>query len=292
MDILTGMNQAIDYLEDHLTEEIETKELAQLAHCSEYHFKRMFSSLTGIPLSEYIRRRRLSLAVYDLKETDLKIIDVAVKYGYRSADAFTRAFYAMHQVLPSHVQRGEASVVTYSRLTLHLKIEGGISMKYRLVEKDSFNIVGLKKRVAIQFEGVNEEIEKLAQRITPEVADELIELSNVDPKGIINASTHFSEGRMEEQGELDHYIGVATTLDTHHSFDELNVNAGTWAVFESTGPQPETLQNTWGRIYSEWFPTSGYEAVEGPEILWSDQQETDQTEYKTEIWIPVKKVID
>lgn len=114
-------------------------------------------------------------------------------------------------------------------------------------------------------------------------------LSNVEPKGIISASTNFSEERMKENGELDHYIGVATTSSETTGFDELEIDAGTWAIFESVGPFPETLQNVWGRIYSEWFPASGYETVKGPEILWNESKDTDNPKYRSENWIPIKK---
>ena len=162
-------------------------------------------------------------------------------------------------------------------------------MKYRIVEKEPFRLIGFKKRVPIIFEGVNPEIAKMTELITPEVIKQLKAISNVEPIGIISASTNFSEGRMEEKGELDHYIGVATSSAEIADFDVLEIDASDWAVFESIGPFPETLQNVWGRIYSEWFPSSGYEAAEGPEILWNEHPDTENPKYRSEIWIPVKK---
>ncbi|NLE25494.1 MAG: AraC family transcriptional regulator, partial [Clostridiaceae bacterium] len=154
---------------------------------------------------------------------------------------------------------------------------------------ESFKLVGFKKRVPVIFEGVNPEIAKMTELLTPEVIIQLKAMSNIEPTGIISASTNFSEGRMEEKGELDHYIGVSTSSDETAGFDVLQIDACTWAVFESIGPFPETLQNVWGRIYSEWFPSSGYEAVEGPEILWNEGPDTESPNYRSEIWIPVKK---
>ena len=162
-------------------------------------------------------------------------------------------------------------------------------MNYRIVEKASFKLVGFKKRVAIVFEGVNPEIAKMTELLTPKVINELKALSNIEPTGIISASANFSEGRMEEKGELDHYIGVTTSSDETGKFDVLEIEASTWAVFESVGPFPETLQNVWGRIYSEWFPSSGYEVAPGPEILWNESPDTENPKYRSEIWIPVKK---
>lgn len=289
MDSLVYMNQALAYIEEHLLEDIDYREVSKLARCSEYHFKRMFSFLAGISLSEYIRRRRLTLAAIDLKDSDLRILDIAVKYGYRSADAFSRAFYTVQGVLPSEARKEETQLKTYSKMSFQLTIKGGCEMNYRIVEKEAFKLIGFKKRVPIIFEGVNPEIEEMMKWLTPEIVQQLKERSNIEPRGIISASTHFSEGRMEEKGQLDHYVGVATTSENTGVFDVLGVDAGTWAVFESVGPFPETLQNIWGRIYSEWFPSSGYESIEGPEILWNEHQDTESPTYRSEIWIPVKK---
>ncbi|MDD3705193.1 MAG: AraC family transcriptional regulator [Clostridiaceae bacterium] len=290
MDSLSSMNKALANIEEHLTEDIDYSELSRIACCSEYHFKRMFSFLSGISLSEYIRRRRLTLAALDLKDTNLRIIDAAVKYGYSSADSFSRAFHSMHGILPSEARSENTQLKAYPRMTFQLSIKGGCEMNYRIVEKESFKLVGFKKRVPVIFEGVNPGIAKMTELLTPEVIKQLKAISNVEPTGIISASTNFSEGRMEEKGELDHYIGVATSIDETAKFDVLKVEAGTWAVFESIGPFPEALQNVWGRIYSEWFPSSGYEAVKGPEILWNESPDTGNPKYRSEIWIPVKKL--
>lgn len=163
-------------------------------------------------------------------------------------------------------------------------------MNYRIVEKEAFRIVGLKKRVPIVFNGVNPEISAMWQSLTPELITKLKELSNVEPMGMISASTNFSEGRMEEKGGLDHYIGVATNKVCPDDFMQLEVPALTWAVFESVGPFPDTLQNIWGRIYSEWFPPSNYESAEGPEILWNESKDVTSPTFKSEIWIPVRKM--
>ena len=289
MDSLKSMNNALAYIEEHLTEEIDYSKISKIAYCSEYHFKRMFSFLSGISLSEYIRRRRLTLAALDLKDKDLRIIDVAVKYGYNSADSFSRAFHSLHGILPSEARSENTQLKAYPRMTFILSIQGGCEMNYRIVEKEAFKLVGFKKRVPVIFKGVNPEIAKMTELLTTDVIKQLKAISNVEPTGIISASTNFSEGRMEERGELDHYIGVATSSDETAEFDVLKIDASTWVVFESIGPFPETLQNVWGRIYSEWFPSSGYEAVEGPEILWSESPDTGNPKYRSEIWIPVKK---
>lgn len=289
MDTLTSMNKALEYIEENLTDELDYSQISKIAFCSEYHFKRMFSFLAGISLSEYIRRRRLTLAAIELKNKNLRIIDIAVKYGYISADSFSRAFQNLHGILPSEARKEDAQIKAYPKMTFQLSIKGGNEMNYKIVEKQSFKIVGFKKRVSMVFKGINPEIADMASLLTPEIIKQLKSISNVEPRGIISASTNFSEERMEGKGELDHYIGVASNSDDTASFDVLNVNSGTWAVFEAIGPFPETLQDVWGRIYSEWFPSSGYETVIGPEILWNENPDTGNPKYKSQIWIPVRK---
>lgn len=292
MDSLISMNNAMAYMEEHLTEDIDYGKVSQMAQCSEYHFKRMFSFLAGVSLSEYIRRRRLTLAALDLKDKNVRIIDAAFKYGYNSADAFSRAFYLMHGVLPSAARNENAQLKAYPRMTFQLSIKGGCEMNYRIIEKEPFRLVGFMKRVPVIFEGVNPEILKMTELLTPESVGKLKAISNIEPAGIISASANFTDGRMEGKGEVDHYIGVATSNDQVEGFEVLEIDSGTWAVFESIGPFPETLQNVWGRIYSEWFPTSGYEASEGPEILWNESPDTLNPNYRSEIWIPVRKKTD
>jgi len=295
MELLTQMNKALNYIEENLTNDIDFKEVAKLALCSEYHFKRMFSFLAGITLSEYIRRRRLTLAAFELNNSSMRVIDIAVKYGYSSADSFSRAFQTMHGILslhgilPSEARSENTQLKAYPRMTFQLSIKGGNEMNYRIEEKDVFFIVGLTKRVPIIFNGVNPEIAAMWESLDMDTINKLKKLSNVKPLGLLSASTNFSEGRMEEKGEFDHYIGVATTNECPDNLAQLEVSASTWAVFESVGPFPDTLQNIWGRIYSEWFPSSNYEIAEGPEILWNENKDVTSPTFKSEIWIPVTK---
>ncbi|WJH37504.1 AraC family transcriptional regulator [Paenibacillus sp. CC-CFT747] len=289
MDLLANWNEALSYIEENLTDTIDYKEAARIACCSEYHFTRMFSFLAGITLSEYIRRRRLTLAAHELCHGDLKIIDAALKYGYSSPDSFARAFQGVHGITPSEARIQGHSLKAFPRMRFQLTIQGGEEMNYRLENKEAFRIVGIHKRVSVIFDGVNPEIASMSQSLTPKLIEEMKRLSNVEPAGIISASTNFTEGRMEEKGQCDHYIGVATTKEAGTGMVVLEVPASRWAVFTAVGPFPQTLQETWGRIYSEWFPSSGYEVKEGPEILWNEHKDTTVPNYKSEIWIPVQE---
>lgn len=158
MNLLEEMNNALSYIEEQLAGEINYREAARLAMCSEYHFKRMFSFLAGIPLSEYVRRRRLTLAAFDLQHSPLRIIDIAVTYGYSSPDAFTKAFQLFHGITPSEARLNGQPLKAFPRMTFQLTVRGGNEMNYRIEEKEAFRIAGLHKRVPIVFEGVNPEI--------------------------------------------------------------------------------------------------------------------------------------
>lgn len=149
MDNLKRLNQAMNYIEDNLLLEIDMDEIAKIALCSEFHFAKMFSYLAEMPLSEYIRSRRLTLAAIDIKETDLKIIDIATKYGYNSADSFSRAFSKMHGVLPSKARTGDVTFKTCPRLSFEINITGGNMINARIVDKEQFNLVGFKKMLRL-----------------------------------------------------------------------------------------------------------------------------------------------
>jgi AraC family transcriptional regulator len=288
VDSLERMNQALAIIEANLDGEIDFAQVERLALCTEYHFRRMFSFLAGVSLSEYVRRRRLTLAAFDLLHSDLSVIDAAIKYGYTSPDSFSRAFHSLHGVTPSEAKRSGQPLKAYPRMTFQLTVRGGTEMNYRIVEKAEFRIVGLMKRVSLIYEGVNPEIAAMWQSLDEEKISVLKALSTVEPKGFISASTNFSEGRLDG-GALDHYIGVATTQPSPKDLAQLDVPASIWAVFESVGPFPETLQNIWGRIYSEWFPSSTYQQAQGPEILWNESKEMDSPTFRSEIWIPVAR---
>lgn len=203
MNPLKNMNDALDYIEQHLAQAIDLQAAARIAYCSEHHFRRMFSTLAGIPLSEYIRRRRLTLAAQELAGESAKVIDVATKYGYDSPDAFARAFQAQHGVVPSQARREGQTLSAFSRMTFQLIVTGGSSIKYRIVEKAPFRIVGLKKRVTLIYSGVNPEISAMWASLDAEKIRQLKEISNVEPLGLVQASVNFSEGR-QDGGSLDH----------------------------------------------------------------------------------------
>lgn len=284
---LAQMNEAMDYVEAHLTEDMNFGQMARIAGCSEYHFRRMFSYLAGMPLSEYVRCRRLSIAATLLRQGS-KVMDCALLLGYESADAFSKAFQGMHGMTPSEAKRENAVLKAFPPMTFQLTIRGGCKMDYRIVHKEKFRIVGFKKQITLQFEGVNKQTESLAQKPSPESIRELKALCDVEPKGMLSVSANFSE-RTVEGTELDQYIAVATTNPAPEGYDVLAVEESDWAVFTVVGPFPKAMQDTWARIYSEWLPSSAYQLTGGPEILWHESPDLSQPNCMSEIWIPVEK---
>lgn len=288
MEPLKQLNLAMRYIESNLAGEIDFQRVSQLACCSEYHFRRMFSFLSGMPLSEYIRRRRLSQAAMELRHSTIKVIDLAVKYGYDSPDSFSRAFQALHGLTPTEARMEGAALKAVPPVTFQLTIQGGNEMDYRIVEKDAFYIVGLKKRVSLIYHGVNPEIAAMWASLTEDDIRALKQMSTMEPTGLLSASVNFTEGRAEGT-ELDQYIGVATATPHSEKWHVLAVPPSTWGVFTARGTFPDALQNVWGRIYSEWFAMSGYEIAEGPEILWNESKDTSAPDFHSEIWIPIVK---
>jgi AraC family transcriptional regulator len=287
MNLLKHMNDALTYIEENLENDIDMAEVAKIAHCSEFHFKKMFSYLAGITLLEYIRRRRLTMAGFELKGQHMKVIDVAIKYGYQSPDSFAKAFYQLHGINPSEAYKTGESLKSFPRMNFQLTITGGSELIYRIEKKEAFTIVGIKERIPLVYKGENPAITEMLTKITGDVYSKLKSLANIEPLGGYSASFNIRERENEEKAELDHLIGVATTKKDLLGLGFLNVAASTWAIFTVFG-DPANIQEVWGRIYAEWFPSSNYQVVEGPEIVFTDR-DTSSPNYKSEIWIPVEK---
>ncbi|HHT25945.1 MAG TPA: AraC family transcriptional regulator [Firmicutes bacterium] len=286
--MLHELNQVIDYIEDHITEEISLETLADYVGISDYHFGKVFFYLSGLTISEYIRNRKLSEANKDLLNGE-KVTDVAFKYGYQSMDGFARAFKKWSGFLPSDAQKNGIAK-SFPKLVFFITVKGGIAMEYKIVDKPAFNLVGVSKRVPMQFEGVNNEIVKLAQSITEEQRKEMHALQNMEPYEIVNASYDADANFLKEEGYLTHLIGVLTTEDqVSDQLDKVPVEACTWAVFPNEGPFPFTLQDTMARVYSQWLPTSDYEVVNAPNFSFTRMDKQKKDYAYSEVWIPVAR---
>lgn len=286
--MLKELNQVMDYIEDHLTDDLSLEKISNYAGVSDYHFRTIFFYLSGMTLSEYIKNRRLSEASLDLLNGG-KVTDIALKYGYQSMDGFTRAFKRWSGFLPSEVMKRGISK-SFPKLSFTITVKGGCSMEFRIEEKPAFYLVGVSKRVPMQFEGINMEIVKLAESITEEQKEEMHSLQSMEPYEIVNASYEADYHFLKEEGYLTHMIGVLTTEDqVSDRLDKVFVEACTWAVFPNEGPFPSTLQETMAKTYSEWLPSSNYEVINAPSFSFTKMDKGKKDYAYSEIWIPVRK---
>lgn len=294
MNTMTQLNEAMRYIEQHLFDKIDFVQVSRIACCSEYHFRRMFSYLAGMSLSEYIRKRKLSDAVGLLQSGSEKIIDISMELGYESPDAFSKAFQAMHGVNPSQVRKGDIMLKAFSPMTFQLTLRRGSEMNYRIVEKGEFYIMGAGGRIPLIYNGPNPHTANVWKKLKQEDLLVLMEYTEVEPKGILNAYVNY-EDKTIEGTELDLYVGIAMEKQMPDRFktrfDVLQVEASTWAVFTTIEKRQNETQETWGRIYSEWLPTSGYEMTGAPELLWFESFDFSKPDFKTEIWIPIRRII-
>ncbi|MDC2956777.1 AraC family transcriptional regulator [Streptomyces gilvifuscus] len=284
--MLERLNQAMEHIELHLDQDIEVAELARIAATSEYHLRRMFSALAGMPLSEYIRRRRLTLAGADVLAARETLLEIAVRYGYGSGEAFARAFRAMHGIGPGEARRTGAALASQSRMAFRLTIEGSSSMRYRIVTKADFSVVGFKKRVPLVHAGPNQAIIDFVRGIDPQTVERLKKLSDQEPHGIVAVCDDLDPSRAEGT-ELDYYHGVITSADAPEDTVALAVPAGTWAVFTTSGPAPQAIQEMWRDVFTEWFPSNSYRSRSGPEIL-RTRLSPETGEADAELWLPVE----
>ncbi len=284
MEWLERLNESVSYIEAHLADEINLDKVAQIACCSTFHFQRMFSYIADVSLSEYIRRRKMTLAAFDLQRGNEKIIDIALKYGYDSPTSFNRAFQSIHGMAPSAAKSRGVKLKAFPPISFKLSIKGDMEMNYRIEKKEAFKVVGVKEHYAMNVEECFESVplfwQKSAQR---GIVSDLCTLMNKEPYGILGISTC-----MDGQ-DFDYYIAVATDKQTPDGMVEYTVPQCTWAVFESIGAMPTAIQELQKRIISEWLPTSGYEYANAPDIEVYFDGNQQANDYRCEVWLPVTR---
>ena len=283
MEWLKRMNDALSYMEDNLDGEISIEKAAKLAACSQYHFQRMFSYIIGVPLSEYLRRRRLTKAALDLQSGD-KVIDVALRYGYDSPTAFNRAFQNVHGVSPSVAQKPDTMLKAYPRVSFQITIKGAEEMDYRIVEKEAFRVVGVRTHLSDDMEENFKNITPFWQEtIASGLTKEIFGLMNNEPIGLLAISTCNGPNK-----ENFYYICTATDKPAPAGMFEEKIPKHTWAIFSGSG-HPSSIGDLQKRIFTEWLPTSGYEWANVPDVeVYLDD---DPVNMKYEVWMPVVKKV-
>lgn len=286
MEWLKNLNAAVDYIERNLEGDIDIEKAARLAACSCAHFQRMFSYMVDYPLTEYIRRRRMTKAAIELRAENSRIIDVSLKYGYDSPTAFNRAFQSVHGVAPSKAKKEGVVLKAYPPIRFIIAVKGEDEMKYRIEKKGAFRIVGVREQIHINVPEAFQEIPSLWGKHAGRIPELCKLMSGKEPVGVLGVTACMSGEKS------DYYIGVTSEAGPPQGMESYEVPASTWAIFDCVGAiakDPGVMQKLQKRIFSEWLPMSSYQYADAPDIevyLEGDQASDD---YHCEVWLPIKE---
>lgn len=288
MNYTQRLQNAIDYIEEHLTDDLDIEEIAAQSGLSAFYFQRIFNILCDYSLGEYIRNRRLTLAGNELSGTDEKVIDIALKYGYDSPESFSRAFSRFHGITPSQAKKNSSSLKSFSRLSVEIHLKGGNIMDYKIVKKDAFKVL---ERISTQSIDDEQNKNTIPDFWTQSHQDgtvyKLLELAKdrTNIFGICYGDTLNNKKTVEYS--IAALCGDNTEIPDGFSIKE--IPARTWAVFECIGPMPDAIQKTWHKICSEFFPTANYEPTYEMDIEAYPAGVMTSPDYRTEIWVTVKE---
>ena len=279
MDWVASLNSAIEYIENHLTENLNNSNIARHVFLSGAHFQRAFTLMTGITVGEYIRCRRLTLAGHELTQTGAKVVDTAYKYGYETPESFSKAFSRFHGCSPMEAKRGEANLKSLNRLSIKIILEGAIIMDYRIVKEEAFEVVVKAKRF-----GNEQDSAKDVPAFWDEYFAEELHLKVSPDLGVCEPHT---------EGSGSWRYGIGCNKDSVHDipdgFEVWAVPQNTWAVFKCVGAMPKAIQDMWKRIFSEWLPQAKYEMAQTYDFEKYFTGDTASDDYISEIWIPIKE---
>ena len=279
MQIIQFFNETINYIESVLDSEIDEDKITHLSTYSYPMFSRLFSILTDTPLSEYIRSRRLKEAAVLLRDTNIKVIDIAMKYGYESSDSFGTAFKKFHGFTPSEVRNGKPFKIV-SRVQLALSVRGGRSMNITIQKKNSFTVVGRNEQ------NINSSLcPSVWNKLYGEYChDELARLGEGQSVGVCY--------NVEQPSTINYIAGyIVTDVDKAKSMglDVLKVEEAEYAIVELTGSVPECIHNGWKYAMEVFFPEHGYVHSGKPDFEYYYEGDMDSKDYKMELWIPIVK---
>ena len=288
MEWAEAISEAVRYIENHITEDITMYDVASHVNISPFYFHKGFSILCGYSISEYIRNRRMSLAGEELITSDITVTELAMKYGYDSPDSFTKAFSRFHGNTPLTVRRDKAMVKTFAPLKLTISLKGGYIMDYRIVQKENFTILGTSKEFT--YENAKQDI--------PSFWEEHYSAGNGKYVcGMFGINIESEPGPKMGNEKFEYLIADVyhPSMDIPDGFEVRTIPAFTWAVFPCRGDIVNSLQSTNTKIFSEWLPAmQDYEMSAGYCVeMYDDASKypkgTNDENYYSEIWIPVKK---
>lgn len=282
------LNRLVEHIEANLRAEISLADLLRGEGTTEYHVRRMFSSLAGMPVSEYIRRRRMTQAAADLLAGD-DLLAIAIRYGYGSAEAFGRAFRSVHGASAGEVRENGGPLRSQPILRFSLKVEGNSPMDARIIERENFQLIGYAAQVPLIHQGANPHIQAHIASIPVTEHARLKELSAAEPGGLLQVSDQV-DADYQEGTELTYLHGVAVPADATvpEDLDSIQVPAGHWVVFSVAGPYPAALQELWAATATSWFPSNPWRLRPGPSIVAVLDRAADFSTATCELWLPVE----
>ena len=279
MNIIKSFNSTIDYLETVLDDKIDEKKVTQLSGYSYSMFSRLFSILTEMTLSEYLRSRRLTEAAVILRNTNEKIIDVAFRFGYESSDSFGTAFKNFHGFTPSEVRNGKPFKLV-SRVQLALSVRGGRSMNITIQKKKAFTVAGLNEQ-------------SINSSLCPSVWDKLYEKYSYDELASLGSGEIVGVCHDVENPNTINYMAAYIVNDVNKArgmgLEVLEVEETEYAVVELIGTVPECIHNGWKYAMEVFFPEHGYVHSGKPDFEYYYEGDMNSKDYKMELWIPVCK---
>ncbi|BAV79854.1 transposon Tn10 TetD protein [Streptococcus sp. NPS 308] len=270
-------NQTMDYLEEQLTGEVDMKIFHQLSGYSYPLFSRIFSIMADMTLAEYLRNRRLSEAVTDLRESSDKIIDIAMKYGYESADSFSAAFKKFHGATPSEVRNGKPYRF-FPRLQLSLKITGGKNMDIKIQKKPSFTVAGVL-------------LEAIDNSQCPSAWEQLYANHSLESLESLGSGQSFGVCSDVKEGEIINYMAAYDVTDKAKA-EELglsikDISEAEYAIVPVNGAIPTSIQHAWKYVLEIFFPETGYRHSGAPDFEVYTEGDMSSPDYQMELWIPV-----
>lgn len=298
MDWITGIQNAINYMEDHLTEDIDYDQVARESFSSSFHFQRVFSILCGFTLGEYVRSRRLSLAGAELAAGKAKVIDVAAKYGYESPESFAKAFQKFHGMTPSQARSNGAMLRSFSRLTIQISLKGGTTMQYRIENKPEMLLTGYKKHFTgdPNDKGMQDHNFACDNRLLQYVLEGMSQQHVITHSVLTNFTAEgydFYYAYPLPQWALEDFDEDLGDFAKH--FEHLIIPAGQYMICETQRCMfPTNLVDDLRRqMVSEWLPSSGYALRDAPEINvihWPFEEGNEEVNnsHFVEIWLPIE----
>lgn len=275
MEWMNRINQVMDYVEEHLTDDISEDEISRIMACPYQNFQSLFAQLTNISFSEYIRRRKLTMAAYELQNTDKKIMDIALRYGYQSGDAFRVAFRKMHGINPTEAREKETPMMFYCKLDFQVTVKGVEYIKYAILEKESFQVMGTRMTTrygggtwaVVKSDGTNERMKEVSGRF-------------------FDLGLCFG---FYEDGSNDYMCAIEWKDKDVEGFETYEYPPATWLLFQAKGKiSDNVLGNLWRQINQEFLPQSQYSKCGLPTIekyvIWNEAEDVGEVE----VWIPVK----